>query len=91
MSLYSPDGNDPWVQGAVKIVRDKLCTKFNNEYRKFLMNDLKETSDFPFSDNDADDLCEKFEKVRGTRNVWCFIYKKIYIFPENLSPQGFHI
>lgn len=27
------------------------------------MNDLKDTSDLPFSENENEDLCEKFEKV----------------------------
>lgn len=70
ISLYSVDGNDPWVRSAVKIVRDKLCTKLNIEYRKFVMNDLKDKSDLPFSDNDDEDMCEKFEKVRVTQNVY---------------------
>lgn len=40
-----------------------MCPRINKEYRKYLMNDIKDVSDFPFSDDVAEDLCEKFEKV----------------------------
>lgn len=60
---YSSDGNNPWIQSPIKVARDKLCPRINNEYRKYVMEDFKDISDLPYSNNEAEDLCAKFEMV----------------------------
>lgn len=63
MTKYNKEGNEPYVTSPLKIVRDNFCTKMNKEYRKFVMNDLRKTSDFPWSDDESENICKKFEKV----------------------------
>lgn len=62
VKLYvSTKGNDQYVLSPMKIPRGPLCGKANDEYRKFLMEELSKTSDLPNSD--AADICPLFEKV----------------------------
>lgn len=45
-----------------KVPEGPLCDKINQEYRKYLMNELHAVSDMPFSEDDAENLCAHFVK-----------------------------
>lgn len=63
---FSIDRNAPYIKSPIKIVRDSLCTKVNNDYRKYVMNDMHTKSNMPWTDDEGEDLCTKYEKVWGT-------------------------
>lgn len=68
MKVYvSAQGNGQYILSPLKIVRGPLCTRINDEYRKYLMKELKTTSDLPNSD--ADNICPLFEKVKS-KAIW---------------------
>lgn len=62
MKMYvSTKGNDDYVLSRMRLPRGPLCAKANDDYKKFLMQELSTTSDLPNSD--AADICPLFKKV----------------------------
>lgn len=64
----SAKGNDQYILSPLKIPRGPLCSKINDDYRKFLMKELGTTSDLPSSDDE--DICPLFVKVNPTANKY---------------------
>lgn len=77
MMFYSPNNNNQWVSSPLKIARGPLCAKINEDYRKFFMHDIHDSSTFPYSKDPSEDLCPLFEVV--CIDLW-FLDKKIYEF-----------
>lgn len=46
----------------VNIPEGPMCPKVEKEYRMYLMKDLHDISDLPYSTDDSANLCEMFEK-----------------------------
>lgn len=40
-----------------------FCDSYNTEYRKYVMNDIHNYSNFPYSEDDTVDLCTLFPPV----------------------------
>lgn len=64
MIYHQAKGSSKFVLTPYKLPRGSICESLNKDYRKFLMNDLKEFSNLPFSDDMREDICPQFVNVR---------------------------
>lgn len=46
-----------------------FCDSYNQEYRKYVMNDIHNYSNFPYSSDDSVDLCTLFLPVNTLNNI----------------------
>lgn len=60
---HQPKGGNRFVLTPYKLPRGNICQSLNNDYRKFLMEDLHMFSNLPYSDDETEDLCQKFQNV----------------------------
>lgn len=60
---YSANGGNDWKPSPINLGRGSLCTKINEIYRKYLMDDMHKVSNLPYTEDAKEPLCDKFEKV----------------------------
>lgn len=61
---YSETGSSKYTLSPFKIEKKPLCDFLNNEYRKYFMHRLAAAFEFPLSEDEDENLCTMFEKVR---------------------------
>lgn len=74
---HQAKGSSKFVLTPYKLPRSSICESLNKDYRKFLMHDLHHFSNFPFSEDQFEDLCPQFVNVRAPDD-------------EAISPQRIH-
>lgn len=60
---YSANGGNDWKMSPINLPSGSLCDKVNELYRKYLMEDMHKVSDFPYTEDAKEPLCDKFVKV----------------------------
>lgn len=61
---YKPVNSITYWKSPVSIRRGDLCTRINNEYRRYMMKDVRNYSDLPYSEDPKVSLCDLIDKVR---------------------------
>lgn len=63
-AFHSAQGNNQFTLSPLRVPPQPYCEFINKFYRKYLMESLKEpVSDFPYTSNEAENVCNFFEKV----------------------------
>lgn len=64
--LYSSQGSEDYVSSPFNVPRANICKTINQEYRKYMMKEMSNASNFPSTDDADQDLCAMFEKKKYT-------------------------
>lgn len=61
--FYSSNGNNQFIESPLKMSRSSACDHMNNYYPKYLMAELKTTSNMPQTTDPKQDVCPLFDNV----------------------------
>lgn len=61
--FHDPKLNGVYNQYPFKLARKSVCDMINVEYRKYIMNDLRDTTNLPYTSDKNANLCKMFELV----------------------------